>query len=43
LRKIYEFGEQHGCNANNFLNARFCSIKLKPIFQEVYRYIVPIT
>lgn len=39
--KIIATGEKYNCNGKNFLNSRFCSIKLKPIFQEIYMHLVP--
>lgn len=32
---VNELGEKHNCNAKNFFNARFCSVKLKPILLDL--------
>lgn len=37
--RINRYAEKHDCNAKNFLNSRFCSAKLRPIFIELYTYI----
>jgi hypothetical protein len=35
--KVYELGKKHNCNAKNFFNSRFCSIKLKPILLDLLK------
>jgi hypothetical protein len=33
--KVDELGAKHNCNAKNFFNARFCSVKLKAILLDL--------
>jgi hypothetical protein len=35
IQKVEALGAKHNCNAKNFFNARFCSVKLKPILLDL--------